>query len=229
MTNIKLSQRGFSLIEILIALTLSIIIILAMLRAFATTGKVTAEASLGAKVDSHIVLGLITTDRILQGLGYGLTNPTHADFKVLNAAGSEVTDGQPGKFLVWKVSETNCRALQSHDKGLYLYGLTDTGYNCSSTGLVKPDDATPPIPKESLIQIDQEVLTNSGIANATNKIGTLDIQVEQVTGCSPFGVTSGAGIPLGKYQVVLTAHPYAASTDSTPRTIENITCLFNFK
>ena len=61
----------FSLIEILIALALSIIIILAMLRAFVTTGKVTAEASLGAKVDGHIMLGLIATDRILQGVGYG--------------------------------------------------------------------------------------------------------------------------------------------------------------
>ena len=227
--NIKLSQRGFSLIEILIALTLSIIIILAMLRAFATTGKVTAEASLGAKVDSQIILGLITVDRLLQGLGYGMTNPTHANFKVLNAAGSEVADGQPGKILVWKISATHCRALQSNEKGLYLYGVTDAGYDCSGTGLVKPDEDDDDISKEPLIQINQEALTNSGIANATNKIGTINIKAQQVAGCSPFGVKSDAGALLGKYQVVITAHPYAASTDSTARTIENITCLFNFK
>lgn len=57
MHSLKLSQRGFTLIEILIALTLSIIIILAMLRAFVTTGKVTAEASLGAQSDSSMMLG----------------------------------------------------------------------------------------------------------------------------------------------------------------------------
>lgn len=62
MNSLNFSQRGVTLIEILIALTLSIIIILAMLRAFVTTGKVTAEASLGAQTDSGLMLGLIATD-----------------------------------------------------------------------------------------------------------------------------------------------------------------------
>ncbi|NNH88239.1 hypothetical protein [Acinetobacter terrae] len=225
MDNLKFSQRGISLIEILIALALSIIIILAMLRAFVTTGKVTTEASLGAKVDSHIMLGLIATDRILQGLGYGLTNPTAADFSVLDEDGDAVVLGQAGKFLVWKISTTHCQALQSHTSGLYLYGKTDVGYSCSS--LAKPADT---ISKELLIQIDHTALNSSGIANTTNKIGGIDIKVEQVTGgCSPFGVKGDSSMPLGKYQVTLLANTYAASTDSSARTVKNITCLFNFK
>lgn len=225
MNSLKFSQRGVTLIEILIALALSIIIILAMLRAFVTTGKVTAEASLGAKVDSHIMLGLIATDRVLQGMGYGLTSPTQADFKVLDAAGDAVALNTIGKYLVWKVSDTHCRALYSHENGLYLYDPTAAGYTCS--GLVKPVDT---IAKELLIQIDQAALTDSGLGNDTNKIGAINIKVQPVTGgCSPFGIKGGAGIDLGKYQVVLEANTYAASSDSTARTIQNITCLFNFK
>ncbi|NNH00377.1 hypothetical protein [Acinetobacter sp. ANC 5414] len=225
MGNLKFSQRGISLIEILIALALSIIIILAMLRAFVTTGKVTTEASLGAKVDSHIMLGLIATDRILQGLGYGLTNPTAADFAILDENGDAVTLGQAGKFLVWKISTTHCQALQSHTSGLYLYGKTDVGYSCSS--LAKPADT---IAKEPLIQIDHSALSNSGVGNTNNKIGEIDIKVQSVTGgCSPFGITGDSSTPLGKYHVTLLANTYAASTDSTARTIQNVTCLFNFK
>jgi hypothetical protein len=171
------------------------------------------------------MLGLIATDRILQGLGYGLTNPTVADFKVLNADGDAVALGQAGKFLVWKISHTHCQALQSHTNGLYLYGKTDVGYTCS--GLTKPADT---ISKEPLIQIDHTALNDSGIANTTNKIGSIDIKVEQITGgCSPFGIKSDLSMALGKYQVILLANTYAASTDSSARTIQNITCLFNFK
>ncbi|WP_291334917.1 hypothetical protein [Acinetobacter sp. UBA801] len=225
MYHLKFSQRGISLIEILIALALSIIIILAMLRAFVTTGKVTAEASLGAKVDSHIMLGLIATDRILQGIGYGLINPTSSDFAVLDSNGTTVSLGAVGKYLVWKISNTHCQALYSHQNGLYLYGKTDVGYACSS--LAKPADSTI---KELLIQVDHSALNNSGVGNTNNKIGEIDIKVQSVApGCSPFGIKGHSGVGLGKYQAVLLANTYAASTDSTPRTIQNITCLFNFK
>ena len=99
MNNLNFSQRGVSLLEILIALALSIIIIiiiiiiLAMLRAFVTTGKVTAESSLGAKVDSSMMLGFIAADRILQGMGFGLTNTNAGygtNFQVLDQDGTAV-------------------------------------------------------------------------------------------------------------------------------------------
>jgi len=225
MFNLRFSQRGVTLIEILIALALSIIIILAMLRAFVTTGKVTTEASLGAKVDSHIMLGLIATDRILQGVGYGLISPTNADFSVLDSDGDAVALNTAGKYLVWKISNTHCQALYSHQNGLYLYGKTDVGYSCSS--LAKPADT---IAKELLIQIDHSALSNSGVGNTNNKIGEIDIKVQSVTGgCSPFGIKGNSGGSLGKYQAILLANTYAASTDSTARTIQNVTCLFNFK
>lgn len=229
MNNLKFSQHGVSLLEILISLALSIIIILAMLRAFITTGKVTAESSLGAKVDSSIMLGFIAADRILQGVGFGLTNTNAGygtNFQVLDQDGNAVnldstSKKAAGKFLIWKISDTHCQALQSHSNGLYFYGK-DTGYNCSS--LAKPADT---LEKELLVQIESG-LSSSGIPNSTNKIGEINLEVKQISGCLPFGVKNSTS-SSGKYQVLLTAKTYAASSATSAKTINNVTCLFNFK
>lgn len=229
MNSLKFSQRGVSLLEILIAMALSIIIILAMLRAFVMTGKVTAESSLGAKVDSSMTLGFIAADRILQGMGFGLTN-TNAGYgtnlQVLDQDGNAVnldstTKKAAGKFLVWKISGTYCQALQSHSNGLYFYGK-DTGYSCSN--LAKPANT---LAKELLVQLES-ALGSSGISNSTNKIGEINIEVQEISGCLPFGVKNSSSSG-GKYQVVLTAKTYAASSATSAKTISNVTCLVNFK
>ncbi|MGC3820888.1 PilW family protein [Acinetobacter sp. G11] len=229
MNNLNFSQRGVSLLEILIAMALSIIIILAMLRAFITTGKVTAESSLGAKVDSSMTLGFIAADRILQGMGFGITNTNAGygtNFQVLDSEGNTVnldstSKKAAGKFLVWKVSDTDCQALQSHSNGLYFYGK-NTGYSCSS--LAKPADT---LAKELLIQVES-TLSSSGISNNTNNIGEINIQVQEISGCLPFGVKNSTSSG-GKYQVLLTAKTYAASSATSAKTISNVTCLVNFK
>ena len=219
------SQRGISLIEILIALALSILIILAMLRAFVTTGAVTSESSAGAKADSSMMLGFIAADRILQGMGFGLSSTSAGygtNFQVLDKDGSPVAIGTAGKYLVWKSSDTLCQALYSHANGLYLYGKS-AGYACTS--LAKPADDT--TPKELLIAIDG-ALRSSGISNNSNNIGNIDLKVESAAGCVPFGAKNGLA-ESAKYQAVLTAKAYAASSASVAKTISNVTCLFNFK
>lgn len=229
MNNLNFSQRGVSLLEILIAMALSIIIILAMLRAFITTGKVTAESSLGAKVDSSMTLGFIAADSILQGMGFGITNTNAGygtNFQVLDSEGNTVnldstSKKAAGKFLVWKVSDTDCQVLQSHSNGLYFYGK-NTGYSCSS--LAKPADT---LAKELLIQVES-TLSSSGISNNTNNIGEINIQVQEISGCLPFGVKNSTSSG-GKYQVLLTAKTYAASSATSAKTISNVTCLVNFK
>lgn len=234
MNSLKFSQRGFTLIEMLIALTLSIIIILAMLRAFVTIGKVTSEASFGAKTDSGIMLGLIATDRILQGIGYNISNPAVKTYKFSN-------DTNNVEYLVWKVSADQCRALRNvkvsniDDGGLYVYGTDSSGYTCDNT-LQTPDSVTPLPSAERLIRIEKAIKT-SGISDDSNKIGTIKIELNSLAdteGCTPFGVknTQDEGEePLlvgGKYQVVVTVNTYAAST-TTPQSIRNFTCLFNLK
>src|SRR5690606_34324502 len=96
-------QQGFTLVELLIALVLSIIIILAMLRAFAITGIVTAESSVGAQLDGDLMLGLVATDRILQGIGFDVNSP-----KIKVFAGNE---SDASEWLMWNISAERCQAL----------------------------------------------------------------------------------------------------------------------
>ncbi|WP_326519348.1 prepilin-type N-terminal cleavage/methylation domain-containing protein [Acinetobacter sp. CAAS 2-6] len=222
MKKFKLSQRGVSLIEILIALLLSVIVILAMLRAFITTGKVTAESSLGARTDSNIMLGFIAADRILQGVGFLLDDTSAGygtNFKVFDQDGVAVNLNQDGKYLVWKISSLKCQALQSDANGLLFYGHGH-GYDCSS-GLAKPANTDV---KERLIQINSNAISN--ISN-NNNIGEINLKIKQVN-CTPFGVKNDLGA-VGKYQAVLTANIYAGSSNSSATIISNVTCLYNFK
>ena len=232
MHSLKLSQRGFTLIEILIALTLSIIIILAMLRAFVTTGKVTAEASLGAQSDSSMMLGLIATDRILQGIGFGDTSSYGTNLKAykLEENGSDTynvtaSSTDNAEYLVWKVATNKCQALRNASNGLLLYGK-GAGYDC--TNLSKPNVTNDPV--ERLIQISDAVQNISFEASkaAKNKIGAMTIKVIQKN-CWPFGIVNTTDLKPGKYQVVIATNTYSASTESTAQKIENTTCLFNFK
>lgn len=232
MHSLKLSQRGFTLIEILIALTLSIIIILAMLRAFVTTGKVTAEASLGAQSDSSMMLGLIATDRILQGIGFGDTSSYGTNLKAykLEENGSDTynvtaSSTDNAEYLVWKVATDKCQALRNASNGLLLYGK-GTGYDC--TNLSKPNVTTDPV--ERLIQINDAVQNIQFEASkaAGKKIGAMTIKVIQKD-CWPFGIVNDADLDPGKYQIIITTNTYAASTETATQKIENTTCLFNFK
>ncbi|MDM1287094.1 prepilin-type N-terminal cleavage/methylation domain-containing protein [Acinetobacter indicus] len=232
MHSLKLSQRGFTLIEILIALTLSIIIILAMLRAFVTTGKVTAEASLGAQSDSSMMLGLIATDRILQGIGFGDTSSYGTNLKAykLEENGSDTynvtaTSTDNAEYLVWKIATNKCQALRNASNGLLLYGK-GTGYDC--TNLSKPDVENDTV--ERLIQINDAVQNiQFESSKATDKkIGAMTIRVIQ-NNCWPFGIVNDDDLDPGKYQVIITTNTYAASTESAAHRIENTTCLFNFK
>lgn len=232
MHSLKLSQRGFTLIEILIALTLSIIIILAMLRAFVTTGKVTAEASLGAQSDSSMMLGLIATDRILQGIGFGDTSSYGTNLKAykLEENGSDTynvtaSSTDNAEYLVWKVATNKCQALRNASNGLLLYGK-GAGYDC--TNLSKPNVTNDPV--ERLIQISDAVQNISFEASkaAKNKIGAMTIKVIQKN-CWPFGIVNTTDLKPGKYQVVIATNTYAASTETAAQKIENTTCLFNFK
>lgn len=234
MNNLKFSQHGVTLIEILIALALSIIIVLAMLRAFVTTGKVTAEASLGAQSDSSMMLGLIAADRIVQGIGFGDVSSYGTNLKAykFEANGADtysvitdITNAENAEYLVWKVATNKCQALRNASNGLLLYGK-GAGYAC--TNLSKPNVTNDPV--ERLIQISDAVQNISFEASksAENKIGAMTIKVIQKN-CWPFGIVNTTDLKPGKYQVVIATNTYAASTETAAQKIENTTCLFNFK
>ena len=221
-------QQGFTLVELLIALVLSIVIILAMLRAFAITGKVTAESSVGAQLDGSLMLGLVATDRILQGIGFDVDSP-----KIKFFAGNE---SDASEWLIWNISAERCQALynfkdktKAKDDGLYLIGA-ETGFECEPESLDKPEDVED-LPEVQPLIIINRALENAEIANNGNKIGRLSLSLISLSAsqkCLPFGVQYDASQIGGKYEVLISANAYAGSVNE-PRTLKNVTCLYNLR
>lgn len=219
MNKLNLSQKGVTLIELLIAMTLAIIIILAMSRVFITIGKMTAESSLGAGTDSSLMLGLISIDKIMQSIGYDAATPLvyGTNFAVRAANGTLITKGTAGPIFVWK-SGAICQALANETDGLNLY----SSYSCSEA-IVPSTGAT----KTLLMPIKS---ANTTIKNSNNRIGEFEFKVSDATNCTPFGIINSnpavSGL-VGKFTVEVTAYSYAASSDSVARQIRNTTCLLN--
>lgn len=219
MKTLNFSQKGVSLIELLIAMTLAIIIVLAMSRVFITVGKLTAESSLGAGTDSTLMLGLLSIDRMMQSIGYDSTTPLvyGTNFAVRAANGTLITKGTSGPIFVWK-SSTNCQALANETDGLNFY----SSYSCSG-----PTVPSTGAPKTLLMPIKS---TNTSIKNSTNRVGEFEFKVSDVTNCTPFGIINSNpavnGL-VGKYTVEVTAYSYAASNDTVARPTHNTTCLLN--
>lgn len=220
MKTINFSQKGVTLIEIMIALTIAIFIILAMLRVYMTTGKIAAESSIGAQTDSTLMLGLISLDKIIQSIGFDSSTPLSygSNFAVLSSDGTQLAKNIAGSIFVWKSGST-CHAFINENNGLFFYG-GNTGYTCST--LSKPDNT---VTKQQFINT-----RSSPIQNSTNRIGEYEFKVIDGSNCTAFGIknsnTTVSGL-TGKYLVEITAYSYAASSESTARPIRNITCLMN--
>ena len=224
-------QQGMSLIEIMIALTISLVIILAILRAYVSLGYVSAETTRGASIDANITTGLIIADRILQGVGYNIAAPTDsygsASDKLIQAYDTEgraTALNTDAAAIVWKLSSGNCQALKSEGKSLIYYlGTGGAGYSCTTLAL--PSTTTPP-PSQTLIS------TAPNMPSTVNSnVGKISLKVTKLTGtniCTPFSVTNTAATASGgKYYVEVKANIYATSTSSTLSTLSNSTCLFN--
>lgn len=228
-------QLGMSLIEVMVALTLSLVIILAILRAYVSLGYVSAETTRGASIDANITEGLIVADRILQGIGYNTVVPTGSSYgndKLIQAYSYDstldefITTGlnTAAEAIVWKLSNGNCQALKSNGKDLIYYlGTGGAGYSCTTLALPTSPTTTP---SQTLISTapDMPSTVNSGVGN-------ISLRVTKLTGsdiCTPFGVTNTTATASGgKYYVEVKANIYATSTSSTLSALSNSTCLFN--
>lgn len=220
MKTLSFSQKGVTLIEVMIAMTLAIIIILAMLRVYVTTGKVAAESSLGAETDSTLMLGLISLDKMMQSIGFGATTPLvyGTNIAVLATDGTQLARNTAGPIFVWKTGST-CQALINEADGLNLYGGS-AGYTCS----------TPTKPGTGVSKTSFSNIKSTPIKNTTNRVGEYEFKVKDTANCTPFGIkksNTAIGGLTGKYLVEITAYSYAASSDSTPSLIRNTTCLLN--
>lgn len=71
---INMSKNGFSLVELLIALALSLTTILMMTMLFKQVGRVGILATQDAEFDLQLETGILVAQKLLQGAGYGTGN-----------------------------------------------------------------------------------------------------------------------------------------------------------
>ncbi|WP_111891890.1 prepilin-type N-terminal cleavage/methylation domain-containing protein [Acinetobacter sp. MB5] len=228
MKNPLFSQKGLSLVEVLVVLLLFTVIALAILRAYVSVAHVAGDSASGAKTDSSVMFGLATADKILQGIGYGANSDTTSSYgttlRAYDSTGTAVSTGTTATSLVWKSDTSTCQALIISNKdnplnssstthtgsGLFYYGA---GYSCSSLAL--PTSTTTSETPTVLIPV-----SDTNVAMASLKVIT-------TTSCNPYSVTNTL-TNGGAYAVVLTANVYAGS-GTTQNQVNNQTCLFNFR
>ena len=146
MKNKMFSQKGFSLIEVLIVLLIFTVLALAILRAYVSVVHVAGNSSAGAKSDSSVMFGLATADKILQGAGYGVEKPSNIPKSYGTLLNAYKEDNSPieytslsstfdpqishlGRILVWKSDTSNCQALiiSKYDDPLTKSSIAHTG------------------------------------------------------------------------------------------------------
>lgn len=119
-------QSGVTLISLMIGLTISMIVTVAMLAVFKSVILSTGGARAGASTDEQRTAALLRANISLQGAGYGidaaasprdvlvLSNAT-LDKATNRLAGSAVANGMPGNAVVWSLRPdlvtTQCAGL----------------------------------------------------------------------------------------------------------------------
>ncbi|AJQ97156.1 PilW family protein [Gynuella sunshinyii] len=227
------AQSGFSLIELMVTLVVSLISILAMLTLYQSSGRNSAETKMGAFIDGQVQIGLLAADKLLQGAGYQPFDPSvsvatygadlllikdasiQEDGTVSGTALSKVamdsagSAGLVGQALIWHANNDGTHVY----KGIY---APSTGGLWQLTGQSMSWDSTSWRKGTSLIAVP--AVTDGPFQNS----GQVTIRLTAAN-CRPFGVNLG-GLG-GIYSVSLQAVGYAASNASQ----RSQTCLINFR
>jgi prepilin-type N-terminal cleavage/methylation domain-containing protein len=217
----KKSMQGFTLIELMVSLVLSLVSVIALMSVYKTTAKSAAEASFAANIDGQIALGLLASDRILQSAGYNVSSGSSSYggyIKIYDGGTAIALVGgvATGSAVVWKSSSTKCQALVG-GYSLKYYG--EPGYDC--TGVELPSGT---VPNQTLINIPTAAIPNSvspGLTRITIKSTPINSY------CQPFGISSA--VPGGAYTAAIDANIYAGSSSTLANTVTSSTCLFNFR
>ncbi len=130
-------SQGSSLLSLLIGLTISMIVISALMSAFRSMVQVTVVSSQNADSDGQRASGLLRASKIMQAAAFGLTEPAFgSDVLVLSGAvlsGSSLSSatsqtGTPavGNAMVWGFdtgSGYTCEGLYSSTSGPRSHGV----------------------------------------------------------------------------------------------------------
>ena len=235
-------QLGFTLIELMIGMTISLISVLAMLSLYKTSANITAASKLGANIDGQIAAGLLAADRFMQGAGYKGGDSTassasyNSDLVLITGAAltgstlsgtaytaTPTTIPTAGNALVWLYNASGTYQLQglyaapsSAGGGLYMLTATVAGSPPSLSTSTTWSGAT----WTSQVLIAAPAVT---IPNATSA-GQASISIYSsgsTSQCHPF---SGApAIAGGRYWASLSVTGYAGNS----QTLNAVTCLVN--
>lgn len=228
------SQKGESLISLLIGLLISMIVITGMLMVFRSTLRITVPATTAAISDGERIAALMRAHMMLQGAGFGIESPQYGIHLVvednlvwINVDGGgylETTTGGGGSN---GNSQGNGNA-NSNGNGNDLN--TDT-----PTAIIWADD----LDQDGVLQCEGLVPTNEGglkaisaVCNdaghwgdvqtwdATDITGEINftVAIDQSSTCQPFGVPVA-----GALTVILT------TTTSSGHPVSSTTCLANFQ
>lgn len=223
-------QQGFSLVELMVTLVISLVAIISILSLFQGITRNSVEVKVGARLDGQVQLGLLTAHKLLQGAGFSTAtdsaSPSYGtDLLLVSGAalnetgalgGSPVTSaslGTPvaagtGWALLW-ISDGTLAGLYAPAAG-GLFTLNATG---GTTPLTVSGNSwqtgttliTPP-------SVGAPNLVNAGRVGMT--LASSD--------CQPPGMAAEP-FNTGGYTVTITANGYAAGAAQV-----STTCLTNF-
>lgn len=211
--------RGFTLVELMIGMIVSMIIVLGMVGIYRSVAHNAAEVSLGTKIDNQVFTGMLAVDRILQGAGFGLPPEAIAPLNNQFAVTANSVIWYAVSFADPLHSyKKYCNALISDGDGLYYYGPLNgfPGYVCNT---LAPPSAIQPI---NLVQLPD--------VDAMKLVGKFKFEVSNAsTPCFPLGVAGTS--QGGAYLLTVTATVFAASDlgSGSARDVKNTVCMFNFK
>ncbi|TBW58457.1 hypothetical protein EZI54_03485 [Marinobacter halodurans] len=224
-------QQGFSLVELMVTLLISLVAIISILSLFQGITRNSVEVKVGASLDGDVQLGLLTAHKLLQGAGFSAaanaSSPGYGpDLRLILKAALDKKGGALGGKPVAGASlgaaveaGTGWALLWRSDgtlEGLYapatggLFTLTSTGSATPLTGSnnnwqIGTTLIAPP-------QVDSANLANSGRVGVT--VARSD--------CQPPGLAT-APVNTGRFTVTLAANGYAAGAAQV-----STTCLINF-
>ena len=224
-------QRGFSLIELMVGLLVSLIGILSMVAIYQQAGQNGTEMKVGAYLDGQIHVGLLAADRLLQNAGFHSADPAlatasydkhltfykNASIDLTGAWQGELVPeaditsaGAAGNAIIWLESSADGQrylGLFSDTENGGLWQLSGNSL-ASLAGWQVGTSLIAPSP----VADDYELF--DGVAEAVMTLVRAD--------CSPFGMAD-TGM-TGLYKLQLSVQPYAGGNAQLSET-----CLGNFQ
>ncbi len=220
-----LGQRGFGLVEILIALTLGIVIILGVTTLFSDTSRTLTDISrTGRQVENGLfALEMLSTDLSLAGYWGEAGNPVDAENQIFVAGETPSVPPSPtltlppplcvgtGKSYDSSYDVDNAKAELAFAMEFPVYSVAGIDLETSEFGNEKPCGGSPPSPRGSseVIAIRRVSTCAAGSTNCRSGDNNFHLQTN---GC----YDPNNGITGGEIKLYKVADPDAASVPELP-------------